>query len=89
MSPTNTSKLNFKRSAIALAVASAVSMQAAYAQDSNEVIDEVIVTATKRAVNIQDVPVSVTSVSGDMLLQKQVTDILSLEKAVPGLTVAS
>ena len=89
MAPTNTSKSNHKRNAIALAVASAISMQAAQAQDSGDIIDEVIVTATKRAVDIQDVPVAVTSVSGDKLVKMQINDILSLEKAIPGLTIAS
>ena len=89
MAPRNTSKSNYKRNAIALAVASAISMQEAQAQDSEEVLDEVIVTATKRAVDIQDVPVAVTSVSGDKLVKMQINDILSLEKAIPGLTIAS
>jgi iron complex outermembrane receptor protein len=88
MASSKKAKKIFARTGIAFAVANALSFQAASAQDS-DVMDEVIVTATKRAVNIQDVAVSVTSVTGDMLLQKQVTDILSLEKAVPGLTVAS
>jgi len=89
MAPSNNKHTSYKRSAIAVAVASAVSMQAASAQDSADVIDEVVVTATKRAVNIQDVPVAVTSVSGDKLAKMQITDILSLEKAIPGLTIAS
>jgi len=89
MAPSKKAKMNYSRTGIALAVASALSFQAASAQNADEAIDEVIVTATKRAVNIQNVPIAVTSVSGDALLQKQVTDILSLEKAVPGLTVAS
>ena len=76
------------RSCIAIAVANALSFQAAQAQN-NDVVDEVVVTATKRAVNIQDVPVAVTSVSGDKLQKMQINDILSLEKAIPGLTVAS
>lgn len=76
----------FVRTGIALAVANALSLQVASAQDT---IDEVIVTATKRAVNIQDVPVAVTSVSGDKLAKMQINDILSLEKAIPGLTIAS
>jgi iron complex outermembrane receptor protein len=56
---------------------------------AQEVIDEVIVTATKRAESIQDVPLAVTSLSGDQLVKMQITDILSLEQAIPGLTVAS
>jgi iron complex outermembrane receptor protein len=74
-----------KKQAIAVAVATAVASPA-IAQDT---FDEITVTATKRAVNIQDVPIAVTSVSGDDLVKMQVNDILSLEQAIPGLTVAS
>ena len=88
MASTNNSQSSYQRSAIALAVASAVTMQAANAQDDGA-LEEIVVTATKRAVNIQDVPVAVTSVSSDKLAKMQITDILSLEKAIPGLTIAS
>jgi iron complex outermembrane receptor protein len=76
-----------RKSAIAVAVAAALATSAV-AQE-NAPIEEVVVTATKRAVNIQDVPLAVTSVSGDKLQKMQITDILSLEKAIPGLTIAS
>lgn len=75
---------NVTKSAIAVAVATALTAPA-MAQDV--AIDEIMVTATKRAQNIQDVPIAVTSVSGDDLIKKQVVDILSLEKAIPGLTI--
>ena len=82
----NASVITARNSAVAAAVATALSMPA-MAQD--EALDEVVVTATKRAVNIQDVPIAVTSISGDKLTKMQINDILSLEKAIPGLTVAS
>jgi iron complex outermembrane receptor protein len=75
-----------RNTAVAAAVATALSMPA-MAQE--EALDEVVVTATKRAVNIQDVPIAVTSVSGDKLIEMQINDILSLEKVIPGLTIAS
>ena len=37
------------------------------ASQSNAALEEVVVTATKRAETIQDVPVSVTAVSADMM----------------------
>lgn len=73
------------KTAVAAAVATALAAPV-MAQDS---IEEIVVTATKRAESIQDVPLSVTAVTGDDLVQMQITDILSLEKAIPGLTVAS
>ncbi len=72
---------------IAAAVSAAIAGHAAVAQDSQGLIEEVIVTATKRAVSIQDVPVAVTSVSGEDILKAQIFDIRDLETIAPGLTV--
>ena len=74
-----------QRSTVAVAVATALAAPAV----AQEPIEEIMVTATKRAVDIQDVPVAVTSVTGDELVKMQINDILSLEKAIPGLTIAS
>ena len=74
-----------RKTMIAAAVATALTTPVL----AQEVLDEVIVTATKRAESIQDVPLAVTAVSGDQLVKMQITDILSLEQAIPGLTVAS
>ncbi|TRX56758.1 TonB-dependent receptor [Thalassomonas sp. M1454] len=82
-----------KKSVIALAVANVFTAQAVFAEeapsaeDSN--IETITVTSAKRTQNIQEVPIAVTSVSGDELGDMQITDILSLEKAIPGLTVSS
>lgn len=80
--------LNVTRSAVAAAVAATLAAPA-IAQDRSEYIEEIITTATKREVGVQDVPIAVTSVSGDDLIKKQIVDILSLEKAIPGLTLES
>ncbi len=76
------------RSLVAIAVSAALGTNAAYAQQAGHgetTLGEVIVTATKRAESLQDVPVSITAVSGEMLEVKGITDILSLDKTVPGL----
>lgn len=81
-----------RKTVIALAVANVFSVQSVMAEEANadeQQIEKIIVTSTKRSQNIQEVPLSVTSVSGDALVDMQITDILSLEKAIPGLTVAS
>jgi iron complex outermembrane receptor protein len=51
----------------------------------DDVGEEIIVTAQKRAQNVQDVPLSVTAVSGERLTSAGVTDISLLEKLAPGL----
>ncbi len=85
-------KLIGRKTVIALAVANVLNVHSVMAEEATveeDQIEKIMVTATKRVQNIQEVPVSVTSISGDGLVDMQITDILSLEKAVPGLTVAS
>jgi len=49
-------------------------------------IQEIVVTAQKRAERLQDVPLAVTAVSGDALANRQINDTSSLVSAVPSLT---
>ena len=60
---------------------------AAYAQTEGASNDEnvIIVTAQKRAQNIQDVPASVTAASGEQLEQLNVTGVANVEALTPGL----
>lgn len=74
------------KTALALAVANALAVNVAIAADEGA-LDEIVVTATKRTLNLQDVPLSVTAVSAVELANKQITDILSIEKVIPGLTI--
>ncbi len=55
------------------------------------VLEEIIVTAQKREQNIQEVPLSITNLSGDRLNARFTggEDILSLSSAAPGLHVES
>jgi iron complex outermembrane receptor protein len=62
-----------------------VASQAANAQDG---LEEIIVTAQRRAENLQDVPIAAAVLTGDMLAEKGVTNIVELQYAAPGFTVA-
>jgi iron complex outermembrane receptor protein len=53
------------------------------------VLDEVVVTATKRSENVQIVPASVTAISGADLERRGINDIRSLSLDVPDLTFGS
>ncbi len=53
------------------------------------VLDEVIVTATKRAESIQDVPVSVSAVDADTMDKMGITDMEDLSLAVPNFEINS
>jgi iron complex outermembrane receptor protein len=50
-------------------------------------LEEIIVTAQKRAQSVQDVPLAVTAVSQEMMVDQGIYDIVDLQRAVPSLTV--
>lgn len=47
-------------------------------------ITEIVVTAQKRAESVNEVPLSITAIDGETLAARGITDVRSLEKAVPG-----
>ncbi|MBL8542884.1 MAG: TonB-dependent receptor [Hyphomonadaceae bacterium] len=57
---------------------------AALAQDTG--VEEVIVTATKRAENLQDVPISVQAIGGERLDQLNITDFEGYAQHLPTLS---
>ncbi|WP_334163115.1 TonB-dependent receptor [Phenylobacterium sp.] len=65
---------------------------AAHAQEAPEAeraVEEIVVTAQKREQSLQDVPIVVTSVSGELMRDAGVRDIRELTVLTPGLTVTS
>lgn len=52
-----------------------------------QVDDEIVVTAQRRAQSIQDVPISVTAVSGDFLESIGAVDITDVQKITPNATI--
>jgi len=67
--------------------ASAAAQQAAQPTTQSNQIQEVIVTAQKRAENLMDVPAAVTAISGQNLETLRVDSLSDLAGYVPGLTV--
>jgi outer membrane receptor protein involved in Fe transport len=53
-------------------------------EDNGLSLQEVVVTATRRAVSAQDVPISITAVTGDELEQSGIEDIASLAHSMAG-----
>jgi iron complex outermembrane recepter protein len=51
------------------------------------ILDEVVVTAQKRSERLQDVPVPVTAISADSLVESNQTRLQDFYTSVPGLTV--
>jgi iron complex outermembrane receptor protein len=82
------SRLARRASILALALASASptfaqSGDPAGADDAGNKLGDIVVTAQKRAENVQDVPVAVTAMGGENLLNRQVSDLLSLSQNMP------
>jgi iron complex outermembrane receptor protein len=87
--------------AVALALAAAVPWGAASAQDAaaqgqeaqaqtadqSGALQEVVVTAERRATNVQTTPISVAAISGAQLAQQGITQIKNLQLATPSVTI--
>lgn len=74
-----------KKNAINTGILLAVSMAASQGYAQGKAIEEVVVTATKREQGLQDVGLTVSAISGDMLEQKGINNVADLAKIVPGL----
>lgn len=85
------SEMLFRTSALAVVLAGAFasSVQAQEAADTGREIEEIVVTAQKREQSLQDVPIVVTTISGQLLKDAGVKDIRDLTVLTPGLTVTS
>jgi iron complex outermembrane receptor protein len=71
----------------AFGVLVALNSGVARADGAGDKIDEVVVTAQKRSENLQDVPIAMTALSADDLVNKAVTRSSDLQYASPALTV--
>src|SRR5690606_1904010 len=72
--------------AIAAAVGAVCAAASAEAQVA-EPLEEVIVTASRRATSLQDLPFNITAMSGETLERQRLRDLADLGRWVPGLTV--
>ncbi|MFT6956637.1 MAG: iron complex outermembrane receptor protein [Halieaceae bacterium] len=76
---------------IGLAAAASVFNSPALQAQEKQMLEEILVTAQRRSENIQEVPISITSMSGDRLAARFANgdDILALSSAAPGLYIES
>ncbi len=72
---------------LAVALVAAAYPGVTTAQQSSLALEEIIVTAQKRAQSLQDVPIAITAFSQEMLQNQNIRDVLDLQKAVPSLTI--
>lgn len=71
------------------ALALATVAHAETASETSEGLGEIIVTATKRSENLQNVPVAITAVTSDQLTKQGVFSTTDLNNSIPNLQVSS
>jgi len=72
--------------ALALPLASAVYISPSFAQGSNN-IEEIIVTATRRATTVQDVPINIAAVDAQRIEEQGFSEIADVLAFIPGINV--
>ena len=72
---------------LAAAVAAALPVPTALAQQGAAALEEIVVTARKREETLQDVPIAVSSISGDVLAAAGIDDLTGIAQAVPNVTL--
>jgi iron complex outermembrane receptor protein len=77
--------------AIILLVSAGVAnaQQVAVDASAGGALDEIIVTAQRRAQSIMDVPIAITAIAGDTLAKQGINNSADLASAVPNLQVSS
>ena len=75
----------FRKSVLSQAVAVAsVSVGAIATNVQAEGIEEITVTATKRAASVQEIPYNISAVDGELLERAGITDMAALARNIPG-----
>jgi iron complex outermembrane receptor protein len=70
-----------------LSAALALALSAGGAQADAVVLEEVVVTAQKRTENVQDIPITINVVTGEVLENFSIRNTNDLAASVPGLTI--
>ena len=68
---------------VGLVTAALATTHGAVAQDQKPLLEEIVVTATKRSESVQDVSTSVTAISGDALLDRGIKNSQELLEKIP------
>lgn len=80
--------ISLRRMALSIAI-SAVYSASTSAQSNSFALEEVVVTAQKRSENIQDVPISISAVSGAKIAEAGIRDMDDLAAFVPNLDIST
>jgi len=55
----------------------------------SKILEEIVVTAQKRQENLQDIPISVTALSGEQIEALGMTDFTDITQQIPGLQLSA
>jgi outer membrane receptor protein involved in Fe transport len=80
-------KSGLKAGLVALSILGFIGPTLVVADDENILIDEIIVTATKRATTLQETPMSIQAFGNDSLSRAGIDDVTKLLGYVPGLAL--
>ena len=83
---TQTDNVGPQKKAIAQAVSCALVAGAAAAPLQAQELEEIVVTATKRAESVMDVPLAITAMSGQFMRDVNLDDVKDLISFTPGIT---
>ena len=75
-----------RKKAVAQAVSCALVAGAATAPLQAQELEEIVVTATKRAESVMDVPLAITAMSGDFMREVNLNDVKDLIQFTPGIS---
>lgn len=79
-------KITFKKSKICLALLATTTLSSSFtvvADDETKGLERITVTAQKRVQSLQEIPNSITAMSGEDLVEQQATDLLDLSESLP------
>ncbi|GLX85664.1 TonB-dependent receptor [Thalassotalea loyana] len=79
-------KITFKKSKICLALMATTTLSSSFtivADDETKGLERITVTAQKRVQSLQEIPNSITAMSGEDLVEQQATDLLDLSESLP------
>jgi len=79
-------KPSFIKAVSAVVLASIAGASVSFAQQSS--LEEIVVTASKRATTLQEIPIAVTVTTADTIEKAQIQDLLDLQAVVPSLRVS-
>lgn len=87
----NKYKQTFKHSAVFIALSTAMYQPISLAEEAAEVkddgIEKIEVTATRRASTVQEIPVNITALDGDVLAEQNISELADVARWVPGLSI--